>query len=268
MRKVRALFCFTALLGSLTATGQQQDSAVNSLVVPVAGEVTGAEQVRFHSELTVVNFLTTPQLIELEWLPSTGDQAGPRTARLTIEGYSFVTLEEVVSETLHATGVGAIRVRAIRDDGRTDPNGSLDGSSRIISSGEAGTFSQFVPAQRAGHLLGQTPGYIHGVRQDREHRTNVGIVNLGPEIQSWRVIIRGTTGKVELPIQVEAGRAIQLPVPGRVSGTISVFLEPLAAPSGTWTAYASTVNRENGGAWTIPAVAGPPNPFETEKAGR
>lgn len=248
------------LIFSIPAAAQYGAHAVTgsdaaAFLVPVAGHVVGAGGAVFATDLTIVNFGSGDQRVELEWIPRTGPTA---RAEVTIPFLGYQTLGDVALSNLDVEGVGAIVVRAIEANGSPDPSGRIDGYARIWTTTQceplSGTVSQtLVPLLLEGWRSG-SPAYIHGVRQTGFFRTNYGIVNLDrDEARTFLVIINSPLGKVERNVTIAPFSMIHEAVPAGVGGDLSIYIEPVGG-EGDWRAYGSSVDNQTGSGWVVPAV--------------
>jgi hypothetical protein len=234
------------------------------LIFPVAGKVEGASGVVYQTEITLLNLRTSTQLYEVRWLDPHGvvDPA-EELAVFSLGPYSFRSISDFVGQQLQRSGIGAVVVTAVTADGRRDEEAMIHGTARIWHRADffSGTLSQTVPALLHG-LRPDFPGYIHGLRQSEQFRSNLGIVNLDLENpRSFRLWVRGENGvRHSSEIHLAPGATRQMPVPAGPAGTISVVFEPLGA-GGEWVAYGSSVDNVSGSAWTLPAISGPPIPL-------
>ena len=119
--------------------------AGNQLPVPVAGSTAGANGTFFRSDITIVNLGNHDETVVLDWLPRVGGTA--TTTTITIPKQSGVRSSDFVTEYLHQTGLGAIRITGVTSEG-VDVSAAFYVSSRIWSPqpGTSGTTSQSLPA--------------------------------------------------------------------------------------------------------------------------
>jgi hypothetical protein len=237
------------------------------LIFPVAGKVEGASGIVYQTEITLLNLRTSPQLYEVRWLDPQGvTDPGEELAVFSLGPYSYWSIDDFVGRQLVRSGIGAVVVTAVREDGSRDEEAMIHGTARIWhrdSDFFSGTLSQVVPALLHALRPG-FPGYIHGLRQSEQYRANLGVVNLDLENpRSFTIWVRGQNGvRLSSELVLGPGATRQMPVPEGPSGTISIVVEPRGA-GGEWVAYGSSIDNVSGSAWTLPAISGPPIPFST-----
>jgi hypothetical protein len=253
---IGSLFATVGLAASPSAT-IGADAA--DLLIPVAGRTQGFGGEVFRTDLTLVNFSATTQLITLTWLPQSGG-ASPRTTLVQLSGYSTDTIEDVVATSFETSGVGSIRVRAVRANGALDEDAELDAFARIWTettcAGLTGTVSQSLPAVvLGGEWRSGSGAYAHGVRQDAQYRTNYGIVNPNDFPMTFQVVVRTASARFDDEVTVPAHGMVHRPAPAGATGTLSVYVDPIDPNASTlWRAYASTVDNRTGSGWTVVAI--------------
>ena len=236
-----------SLLLALPLSAAVSGSDATEMLIPIAGQAAGAGGESFVTDLTLVNFVSTPQNVELTWLPS-GGTGTPQKAIVTIDGFKIRNLLNVVNSIFGATGVGAIHIRG---------EGSMDAHARIYTGttcgGLTGTVSQSVPAALLEGWRSGSPAYVHGARSNANIRSNYGIVNLEGQPRAFRVIVNSIGGKVEEIVTVPANGTVHRAVPQPVEGDLSIYLEPLTG-AGRWHGYGASVDNRTGDGWTMIAI--------------
>jgi hypothetical protein len=246
--------------GSLAATLQAQpqpvfSGATHSLVIPVAGDVIGVGGTRFRTDVVVANLRNQQQRVRVDWLPR-----DPATARLTeftvLEAHSIRVINDFVEFAFGVQGIGALVLTAVNASDEPDLMGELDAFARIwsVMPGVAGTQSQSLPAVYAAQLIQSTSAVpnavLVGMKQDAEHRTNVGIVNLDNDERSFVVTVTGNQGSPATVTVTVPGRSLnQFPLPAGVFGDLAVNISQIGGGDGLWTAYGSTINNASSDAW-------------------
>jgi hypothetical protein len=234
-------------------------SAAAQLLIPVAGSTPGANGTFFRSEITIVNFASHDQQVQVQWLPQGGAATTPKT--ITITAQSGTRSSDFVANVLNQSGLGAIVVSGVTSTGAVDPTALLWASSRIWTNqpGSAGTTSQSLPAIPLNGLFsGSTAGLfsVGGSDNPANYRVNVGIVNLSASSQTYSVTQQGgTTNFVIVPAMSMA----QVPVATGTSSTQQILIQNVtggAVTPNSWIAYGSTVDNITGDAWSELAVPG------------
>src|SRR6478609_4814966 len=103
------------------------------------------------------------------------------------------------------SGLGAILVTGIDTNGAFDPNALLVATSRIWTPqpSSGGTMSQSLPSVATSDLASTTVAVL-GARRDARYRTNVGIVNLSTNSETFQVVVFGTFGTEIHPVTLPA----------------------------------------------------------------
>lgn len=228
----------------------EQDAA--QFLIPVAGNVAGANGEHFRTNLTIVNFRGIDQLVDVTFVPQAGP---PVSTRLTIPYLSNHTFADVVGTKLDTAGLGALVVTAINPDGTFDPEAVLDGNARIWTPNASGfgEISAQVPALTLHGWRNDSPAYVHGTRLTSQFRTSYGIVNLDlSRARTFRVIVNSGLGKYEETVEVGPFSMTQRPI-ADVYGNLSIYIEP-AGSGGPWRAYATSTDNESRSFWVVPAM--------------
>lgn len=248
------------LLFAMTAAAQTAPQTVitthevSRFLVPVAGTVRGGGGLEYRTDLTVVNFDNTSQLVRFEWIPQTG--GSPSDVILTVGNLGFTTFEDIVGTRLLREGVGAILVTAINDDLNDDNAARLDGHARIRASaqGSPATLSLGVPPMALQNWRNGSPAYVHGVRSGDRYRVNVGIVNFDRVRESsFHVLVRSALGRATREVTLAPFTMTQLSFPDAPFGDLSVYIEPRPG-AGDWRAYATATDNMSQSGWYVPAT--------------
>jgi hypothetical protein len=246
-KMTRSLVVFVSLLFTVPLFAAIAGSDAAEMLIPIAGQAAGAGGESFVTDLTLVNFVNTPQNVELTWLPL-GGAGTPQKVTVVIDGHKVRNLLNVVNGSFGATGVGAIHIRG---------GASMDAHARIYTettcAGLAGTVNQSVPAVLLDGWRNGSPAYVHGARSNAHIRTNYGIVNLDAQPRVFRVIVNSVGGKVEEVVTVPGNGTVHHPVPQPVEGDLSIYFEPFTG-EGAWHGYAASVDNRTGDGWTMIAI--------------
>jgi hypothetical protein len=260
--KYRLLLLSLFLAVSVSANVMQPLEYHYQLLIPVAGSAQGANGTFFRSDINIINLRTMPQKVRLRWLPQGRSGADVAPIEFTIGASTGIFSEDFVGSNLNQTGLGAIQILAIREDGVADTAGRLYATSRIwtpVPGSATGTMSQTFP------VLPPTPGvaqkWIFGLRRDTRYRLNVGIVNMSGVKQSYAVRTSGSTsaGGEATTVDVEPLSVSQVNVAGTDTGSFQVVIESLGG-SPLWEGWASSIDNVTGDAWSEVASALPSTP--------
>ena len=232
-------------------------TAAKSVVIPIAGDVEGANGTHFRSDITIVNFRNVTQRVELRWLPdnTSGAEIAPTT--IDVPAHSGFFSENFVTNVMTKSGLGGIEVVGVTDTGEVDDNARLHATARIWTpepAVEGGTMSQTFPAvihtSSAGPLR-----WILGVRRSEQYRLNVGITNLSSSSQKFRVTAIGsnppaTETPIEFTMPSRSIRQISLPGEG-TTGSFQVVVQNISStPSTSFETWASSIDNVTGDAWS------------------
>jgi hypothetical protein len=255
----------------LQATGRRarpniiyQDPVGTAFVIPVVGSAPGKFGTFFHSEVVMSNYKNAAQRLAIsvlrQGIASGGDPVIIRELPSYEANGDLGLVEEDFLASLGKDGLAAIVVQGVDIDGKPDSTARIDGFSRIWtlqpqSTGcpkPDGTVSQSLLTVPPNSITGtQYSGFVVGLRQDENFRTNVGIVNMSPDAHTWEVDITGTRGDTVFTVSVPAQSMNQFAIPDAIYGTIAVTFT--ATGSGNdyrWAAYASSVDNRTGDGWT------------------
>ena len=246
-----------------------REAARGVVMIPVAGSVAGANGTQFQTDLTVSNRSGTAAVVEVYWLPQNVSGSDAPTVQLTLQAFETRLYQDFVRDTLGKSGLGAIILRGTRNDGTAgNDEVVIDAFARVWTPAPdgPGTFSTGVPAST---LYGPKvddfepiAGHIYGLRQDRDFRSNFGIVNMGNRALTFAVYMNTSDSPVTVPIvvSVQPKSMVQRSVPfGIYRGlTITIIPQQVTPPVldlGPWTAYGTSVDNVTGDAWFSKAQA-------------
>lgn len=273
-----SLFIF-ATLPLFVAADREASRA--SVMIPVAGTVAGANGTRFQTDLTITNQTAGPGgiLIDVYWLPRDVPGSGTPVKRLALAPWAVEFHEDFVTRTLNLSGLGAIVLRAVHDDGSPNLAARLDAFARVWTPvpGRTGTVSQAVHASTLYFPqtddLQPIPGLIYGLRQDASFRSNYGLVNMGTKRLEFTVAFiagsdassldRTITERVVVEPQSMTHRAVPASAIGPLTISIRAHQERSignpSAPLQPWAAYGSSVDNITGDGWYSKAQASYPH---------
>jgi hypothetical protein len=245
-----ALLIATAASGQLVATRPSSQQ----FLIPAAGAQPGNGGTFFRSDITIINYRDADQRVRLQWLPQDLSGVGASTIETTIAARSGIASEDFVTTVMQRTGLGAILVTAIDANGAFDTRAQLVGTSRVWTPqpSSGGTTSQSLPSV-ATTDINSTAVAILGARRDARYRTNVGIVNLSNEVQTFQVVVFGTFGTETRQIDVQPLSMVLFAVTGPASTLplqIQVQNITTVSRSSNFVAYASSIDNITGDAWT------------------
>ncbi|HEV7426698.1 MAG TPA: hypothetical protein VGQ46_10050 [Thermoanaerobaculia bacterium] len=245
-----AFLIAAAASGQLVATR----SSSQQFLIPAAGAQQGNGGTFFRSDITIINYRGADQRIRLQWLPQDVSAGSGAPIETTIAASSGIASEDFVTTVMQRSGLGAILVTAIDATGAFDSRAQLVATSRIWTPqpGSGGTTSQSLPAIATSDINSSALAIL-GARRDARYRTNVGIVNVSSEVQSFQVVVFGSFGTEVRQIDVQPLAMVLFAVTGPASTTplqIQVQNVTTVSRSSSFVAYASSVDNVTGDAWT------------------
>jgi hypothetical protein len=251
-----AIVTTLVLLVTAAASGQLVATRPSSgqFLIPAAGAQPGNGGTFFRSDITIINYRAADQRIRLQWLPQNVSGVGGAAIDTTIAASSGIASEDFVTNVMQKSGLGAILVTAIDVNGIFDSRAQLVATSRIWSPqpGTSGTTSQSLPTMSTSDISSTTVAVL-GARRDARFRTNVGLVNMSTDTQSFQVVVFGTFGTEFRQVDVQGLSMVLFGVTGPDSATplqIQVQNTTSVARSAAFIAYASSVDNITGDAWT------------------
>jgi hypothetical protein len=240
------------------------DSVGSAFMLPVIGSTPGLFGTFFRSEAVISNYRDVSQRIAIsvlqQGIPSGSEPVIVRELKPYEEGGDLALVEQDFLQSLGKSGLAAVVVQAIDAGGNPDPNGLIDGFTRIWTNqapsegcpNPQGTVSQSLFAVPPDSLSGsEFAGFAVGLRQDENFRTNVGIVNFSSSAHTWTVEVSGTRGSTSFRVTVPPYSMQQTPVSAGIYGTLGVIFTPDAstATDFRWAAYGSSVDNRTGDGW-------------------
>ncbi|HYC59688.1 MAG TPA: hypothetical protein VEK79_08985 [Thermoanaerobaculia bacterium] len=206
----------------------------DSLIFPVVGHASGANDSLFESDIRITNLLADTARYELHYTPSNSDgtQTGS-SSTIEIAPGSTMALDDVVATLFGVgTGTGTLEVRPLTTSASALPGffGSTEtaslirelataASSRTYNFTPSGTFGQFIPAVRFEDFVGKalagdapTILSLQQVAQSNEYRANFGFSEAAgePVDLAVRVYDTASTLLATIPISLQAGEHRQL----------------------------------------------------------
>jgi hypothetical protein len=245
-----AIFIATQTSGQIVA---MRTSAAQFLI-PAAGAQQGIGGTFFRSDVSILNYRPADQRLRLQWLPQDVTGVGGAAIDTSINASSGIASEDFVTNVMQRSGLGAILVTALDAGGAPDPSAQLVATSRIWTPqpGSGGTTSQSLPAIATADIASLTQSVL-GARRDARYRTNVGIVNLSSNAQSFQVIVFGSFGTEVRQVDVQAQSMVLFGVTGPGSTTpLQIQVQNVTAVSRStlFVTYASSIDNITGDAWT------------------
>jgi len=225
------------------------DWEMDSFIIPVAGSIQGGNGTFFKSDVSIANRRLATQLISVGFLVRGQNNAGVTMHRYSIDANTTTITRDFIASQLGTSGLGTLLVIAIDANGNTDDNAEIDGFSRIWTPqpGSAGTVSQSFEAIDLEDNLATSYGY--GLRQDASYRTNVGLVNLYAQTNTFTIFVNGTGGSTTFTQVVQPYSMEQVPLPAGAWGDLYIRITTDVANFNWWSAYGTSVDNVTGDGW-------------------
>src|ERR1700720_1617104 len=199
------------LSASKLAEGQRKpraDVAVETsssiFIFPVVGSLAGGNGTYYRSEATLVNNRFVSQTVEMFYFAQ-GISNCTRPSRLvTLQANSWTAYDDILQNVFGETGVGSLIVQAVDANGNYDPNGDIDGTSRIWTPSPLsdGTLSQTFGAASFNQNNGVTALSAYGLRDGGGFPTNMGVLNYSSQPRTFTVLINGVNGQSSFDFSV------------------------------------------------------------------
>lgn len=238
------------------------------LVLPIVGNAAGQNGTFFKSAVTLMNFkgygggqTLQTQRIKVEYYTAGVSNVGatPTFFDLKFLGQHW---DNFLAEffTPAKTGIGTLVITAVDSQGNLDTGALIDAVTRIYTAQPTstgcpvpgGSVSQAMSAFQPEDLEGpDETGYIYGLRQDPQFRTNLGIVNHDVVAHTFTVNIYKFNGQesVTFTRTVEAKSLSHQSIPAGDYGQ-SMVVEIYTDDGGFfWSSYGSSVDNATGDGW-------------------
>ncbi len=213
-----------------TAVGRVGDP----LWVPAVAHTSGVGGAEWRTDLTLSNPGTGDLITSLELVGPGGVLA---STNVHVPDGWVLSFPDVVAETLGASGAGALRI---------SPNlGIVMATSRTYATTPDGSYGQGIPGVAEGEVFVEGElGYLPGLRQNEDFRTNIGFANTSDGPVDIVVAAHAADGR-ELSTsshRVEGPSWVQLNQPLPDGTAYATVLS--TTPGAKYLAYASVVDRE------------------------
>lgn len=249
---------------SLSMSAQQVNDVIvpqagaAQLLIPVAGNAPGGGGTYFRSDVHLLNLRNVAQRVEIFYLPQGGAGASTPARTLDIAPLSGIYSEDFVNNILSEDGLGGIRFVGVTADGQFDPGARLHVASRIWTprpDGAAGTYSQSFPAVVLPAATTSDVRTLFGLRHGPQYRVNVGVSNVSPVSQRFRVTLRvsgpGGTETTAFETLLQPFSIEQRGATLSLEGVVQVLVERITGGAGVeWHTWASSVDNASGDAWS------------------
>lgn len=253
----------TARRSGVHATAVADEVSGRSFVIPVAGSAPGGGgTLFFRSDVTLVNYASAAQKVLVGfWAAGSTNNLNPANFKqITLNSNQFVTTTDFVASVMGTSGIGSL-VFIPFNGTDFDPNGAIDGTSRIYTKqpGSNGTVSQPFDGVNSDTLSNQfvDEGVALGLRQDNDFRTNYGIVNVDDKTRNYKITFVGANSTTNVTRTIPAFGLLFEAAPAGNFGALQVLIQCTDAGSDfvTWIGFASSTDNITGDGWVSIASA-------------
>ncbi len=155
-------------------------------VIPVVAKTAGVAGTDWRSDLAIANLGTSGVPVGLAFFREATEQTLPTAfpVLLTLEAGETRTVEDVLGTLFPAEGntKGALLVFGIPNPFLPDEDIRLTVASRTYNNANPeATYGQGVGSGLVGASYGHGASVLTGVRHDQRFRSNIGVVNMGPQ---------------------------------------------------------------------------------------
>jgi len=226
-----------------------EDGPQFAFLIPVAGNVQGAGNTFFHSDISIINTRLVSQRITIAFLRQNTNSGSDPVTVMTLPANSVTDIDDFVASKLGRTGIGALVVSGTNPDGSIDTSASLDGFSRIWTPqpGSSGTVSQSLSSVPLDDVIADS--WALGLKQDARFRTNVGAVNTSGNPRTFTITVKGSGGTTTATMTAAPYSMSQQSLPAGNWGNLSLTIGTALTDLDWWTAYGTTVDNVTGDGW-------------------
>jgi hypothetical protein len=177
---------FALALLSLSAAAGAGLVPSSETFLAAAAHAEGANGSFFATDVRIWNPASEPARLRISWLPAGRDNSGAVPVERIIAAGETLAIDDVVNALFGASGPGGIRISSDRP---------VAVVSRTYNRTATGTFAQFVPGRSADEALATgARASLLGISKGSAFRTNVGMLALGAEGATARIVLRDSTG--------------------------------------------------------------------------
>jgi len=255
---MRRSLCFFIVLISATAAQAQlitERAGTSQFLIAAAGSLMGANGTFFRSDITIINYRSdADQLVRFQWLPQGVNGTTIAPVDMTLNKLTGFNSEDFVTNVLNQSGLGAILVTAL-SNGQLDVAGRLHATARIWSNQpglSSGTVSQTFPIIAMADINSPSRLNILGQRRDDRYRTNLGIVNLDPQAQTFQITVQADARMELMSVPVPPLSMQQLSLTGPAAANLQIAVNNASSGFQTsrYVVYGSTVDNVTGDSWS------------------
>jgi hypothetical protein len=227
------------------------ETSSSIFIFPVVGSLAGGNNTYYRSEATIINNRSIDQTVEMFYFAQGISNCTRPSKLVSLPANSWSAYDDILQNVFGETGIGSLIVQAVDGNGNFDPNGDIDGTSRIWTPSPSGngTLSQTFPAASFNQSNGVNPLSAYGLRDGGGFHTNMGVLNYANQPRSFTALINGLGGSDTFDFTVDSCSFEQFRIP---SGNFDIIqLQVTAHDSiGQWYAYGSSVDETTANNWS------------------
>lgn len=212
-------------------------------IFPVVGSLPGSNGAYYRSETTIVNNRSVAQTVQMFYFAQGISNCTRPSELVTLDANSFTAWDDILQNVFNETGIGSLIVQAVDANGNSDPNGDIDGTSRIWTPSpfSGGTLSQTFPAASFDQTNGQTPLSAYGLRNGEGFHTNLGVLNYANQPRTFTATVNGLNGSTQFDFDVNDCSFEQFRIPDGDYGIMQLQVQA-HDNLGQWYGYGSSVD--------------------------
>jgi len=227
------------------------ETSSSIFIFPVVGSLAGGNNTYYRSETTLINNRFSSQRVEMFYFAQ-GIANCTRPSRLvTLAANSWTAYDDILQQVFDETGIGSLIVQAVDSNGTYDPNGDIDGTSRIWTPSpfSGGSLSQTFGAASFDQSNGVMPLSAYGLRDGGGFHTNMGVLNYANQPRTFTAVINGINGQNSFDFNVDSCSFEQFRIP---DGNYDIFQLQVTAHDGLgqWYGYGSSVDEVTANNWS------------------
>ncbi len=227
------------------------ETSSSIFIFPVVGSLHGGNNTYYRSETTLINNRSVSQTVEMFYFAQGISNCTRPSELVTLPANSWSAYNDILQDVFGETGIGSLIVQALDGNGNFDPNGDIDGTSRIWTPSpfSGGTLSQTFPAATFDQSNGVMPLSAYGLRDGNGFHTNLGVLNYANQSRNFTVLINGVGGQSSFDFGINSCSFEQFRIPDGAFGIMQ--LQVTAHDSlGQWYGYGSSVDEVTANNWS------------------
>ena len=227
------------------------ETSSSVFIFPVVGSLAGGNNTFYRSETTLINNRNIQQSVEMFYFQQGIDNCTRPSQIVTLPANAWVPYDDILQNVFNESGIGSLIVQAVDSSGNYDPNGNIDGTSRIWTPSpfSGGTLSQTFPAASFDQANGVYPLSAYGLRSGSGFHTNMGVLNYENAPRTFTVTINGENGRDSFDFNINPCSFESMTVPRNNYGILQLQVQA-HDQDGRWYGYGSSVDETTANNWS------------------